>query len=42
MAERNVQIHNLYPGYENFSRVSMGRMEDLEIFSRVFDEVYQG
>jgi histidinol-phosphate aminotransferase len=42
MAERNVQIHNLYPGYETFSRVSMGRIEDLEIFSDVFDEVYQG
>lgn len=41
MAERNVQIHNLYPGYENFSRVSMGRIEDLQIFSEVFDEVYQ-
>lgn len=42
MAERNVQIHNLYPGYETYSRVSMGRIEDLEIFSKVFDEVYQG
>jgi histidinol-phosphate aminotransferase len=42
MAEHKVQIHRLYEGYENFSRVSMGRIEDLEIFSRVFDEVYQG
>jgi histidinol-phosphate aminotransferase len=42
MAEHNVQIHKLYPGYENYSRVSMGRIEDLEVFARVFDEVYQG
>jgi histidinol-phosphate aminotransferase len=41
MAKHKVQIHNLYAGYENFSRVSMGKIEDLEIFSDVFDRVYQ-
>ena len=41
MAQHNVQIHNHYAGYENFSRVSMGKIEDLEIFSDVFDKVYR-
>ena len=42
MAEYKVQIHPLYAGYENFSRVSMGKIEDLQVFSKVFDRVYGG
>jgi histidinol-phosphate aminotransferase len=41
MAEHKVQIHRLYPGYENYSRVSMGKIEDLQIFADVFDKVYR-
>ena len=40
MAERNVKIRGIYPGNQTFSRVSMGRIEELRIFDRVFDEVY--
>jgi histidinol-phosphate aminotransferase len=40
MAERNVKIRGIYPGYQTFSRVSMGRIEELRIFDRIFDEVY--
>ncbi len=40
MAARNVQIRGIYEGYDTFSRVSMGRLEELEIFDRVFSEVF--
>lgn len=40
MAARNVRIRGIYDGYETYSRVSMGRIEELEVFDRVFSEVY--
>ena len=40
MAERNVRIRGIYEGYSTFSRVSMGRLEELEVFDRIFSEVY--
>ena len=42
MAERNVKIRGIYKGYRTFSRVSMGRIEELEVFDRIFSEVYTG
>ena len=42
MAARNVKIRGIYAGYDTYSRVSMGRIEDLEIFDRIFSEVYAG
>ena len=42
MAARNVKIRGIYKGYDTYSRVSMGRIEELEIFDRVFGEVYAG
>ena len=40
MAARNVRIRGAYKGYDTYSRVSMGRLEDLEIFDRVFSDVF--
>ena len=40
MAARDVRIRGAYEGYDTFSRVSMGRLEDLEIFDRVFSDVF--
>lgn len=40
MAARNVRIRGAYEGYDTFSRVSMGRLEELEIFDRVFSDVF--
>ena len=40
MAERNVKIRGTYKGYSTFSRVSMGRIEDLRIFDQIFGEIY--
>ena len=40
MAARNVRIRGAYEGYGTFSRVSMGRLEELEIFDQVFSEVF--
>ena len=42
MAARNVKIRGIYSGYDTYSRVSMGRIEELEIFDRIFSEVYVG
>ena len=42
MAARNIKIRGIYEGYDTYSRVSMGRIEELEIFDRVFGEVYTG
>ena len=42
MAARNVKIRGIYAGYNTYSRVSMGRIEELEIFDRIFSEVYAG
>ena len=41
MAERGVLIQGRYAGYPNYIRVSMGRIEDVEVFSRVFTEVFE-
>lgn len=40
MAARNVLIRGRYDGYPTYARVSMGRIEDIEVFQRVFDEVF--
>jgi len=40
MAERNIQIRGTYQTFTNYSRVSMGKLEELEVFDRVFTEVY--
>lgn len=40
MAARDVRIRGAYEGYDTFSRVSVGRLEELEIFDRVFSEVF--
>ena len=40
MAARNVKIRGAYEGYDTFSRVSVGRLEELEIFGQVFGEVF--
>jgi len=41
MADRNIQIRGTYQDFTNYSRVSMGKLEDLEVFDRVFTEVFQ-
>ena len=40
MAANNVIIRGAYDGYENHSRVSMGRIEELEVFDRVFSRLF--
>ena len=40
MAANNVIIRGSYDGYENYSRVSMGRIEQLEVFDRVFSRLF--
>jgi len=40
MAANNVIIRGSYDGYENYSRVSMGRIEELEVFDRVFSRLF--
>ena len=40
MAARNIRIRGIYESYDTYSRVSMGRIEELQIFDRVFGEVY--
>ena len=40
MAEHDVLIRGGVGGPENFARVSMGKLEDIEVFDRVFTEVY--
>ncbi len=42
MASRNVKIRGIYAGYDTYSRVSVGLIDELEIFDRIFDEVYAG
>jgi len=42
MAARNIRIRGIYEGYDTYSRVSMGRIQELEIFDRIFSEVYAG
>jgi histidinol-phosphate aminotransferase len=40
MAERNVLIRGSFDGYPSYTRVSMGRIEDIEVFQNVFTEVF--
>lgn len=40
MRERNVQVRRSYDGYDNYMRVSMGKLDELEVFSDVFSELY--
>lgn len=40
MEARNIQIRGTYQTFTNYSRVSMGKLEELEVFDRVFTEVY--
>jgi histidinol-phosphate aminotransferase len=42
MRAKGVQIRGIYAPYDTWSRVSTGRLEDLETFARVFGEVYAG
>jgi histidinol-phosphate aminotransferase len=40
MAANHVIIRGAYDGYANYSRVSMGRLEELEVFDSVFSRVF--
>lgn len=40
MAERNILIRGQFDLYPTYTRVSMGRIEDIEVFQRVFTEVF--
>jgi len=40
MRERNVQIRRSYGRWENHMRVSMGKLDELEVFADVFAELY--
>jgi histidinol-phosphate aminotransferase len=40
MAERNILIRGRFDLYPSYARVSMGRIEDIEVFQRVFTEVF--
>ena len=40
MADRNILIRGKFRQVPNYIRVSMGRIEDLEVFDEVFSELY--
>ena len=40
MRERNVQIRRSYAPYDTYMRVSMGKLDELEVFADVFGELY--
>ena len=40
MAERNILIRGSFDLYPNYTRVSMGKIEDIEVFQQVFTEVF--
>ncbi|MDH4108867.1 MAG: histidinol-phosphate aminotransferase family protein [Gammaproteobacteria bacterium] len=40
MRDRNIEIRRSYPPYDTWMRVSMGKLDELEIFADVFDELY--
>ena len=42
MAARNIKIRGIYEGYDTYSRVSMGRIEELEIFDRALGRGLHG
>lgn len=41
MRERNILIRGKFGRYPTYTRVSMGRLEDIQVFDRVFTELYQ-
>jgi histidinol-phosphate aminotransferase len=42
MDERGILIRGSFELYPNFSRISMGKVEELKMFDKVFSEVYSG
>ena len=40
MAANNIIIRGAYDGYDQYSRVSMGRIEELEVFDSVFSRLF--
>jgi histidinol-phosphate aminotransferase len=42
MAERKVLIRGRWPPYSDYIRVSMGRIEDIEVFQSVFTDLIRG
>lgn len=40
MRERNVLIRRSYPPFDTYMRVSMGKLDELEVFADVFGELY--
>ena len=42
MRDKGILIRGAYGKFSTYSRVSMGRLEELEVFDRVFTEVYRG
>lgn len=40
MEAHNIEIRGTYQTYSTYSRVSMGKLEDLEVFDRVFSKVF--
>jgi histidinol-phosphate aminotransferase len=41
MAARNILVRGSFKHYPNYLRISMGKLENLEVFDRVFTELYQ-
>ena len=39
LREKNILIHASYAGIPTYARVSMGKIEDLHVFSDIFDEL---
>ena len=42
MLQQGVSVRGIYTPYDNWLRVSMGRLEDLEVFASAFSRVYTG
>ena len=40
MANRGVLIRGSFDDYPNYSRISMGKLEDIEVFQKVFTEEF--
>lgn len=40
MRERKVLVRRSYAPYDTYLRVSMGKLEELEVFADVFTELY--
>jgi histidinol-phosphate aminotransferase len=41
MAARHILVRGSFEHYPNYLRVSMGKLEELEVFGRAFNELYQ-